>query len=93
MWSAFMAQALPEVPTSTFAQPDPVAATKPILDGNYIINNQVHTILYYIDKNDPLGPAPADPISDPQFHNWEVGVQNWWAGNGSSVSTPANVNM
>lgn len=92
MWSAFMTQALPETSSTTFVQPNPIPPTKPVLDGNYLINNQVHTILYYVDKNDPTGPDPTDPSSDPQFHNWEIGVQNWWTANGASVSTPPNVN-
>lgn len=41
----------------------------------------VHSILYWIDKNDILGPAPTNPNSDPQFNNWEIPVQNWWAQN------------
>jgi membrane peptidoglycan carboxypeptidase len=89
MWSAFMTQALPEVPTSTFTQPNPITPTKPILDGTFFINNQVHTILYYVDKSNPTGPAPTNPAADSQFHNWETGVQNWWAAHGSSVSTAA----
>jgi 1A family penicillin-binding protein len=44
----------------------------------------VHTILYWIDKSNPLGPRPADPESDPQYKNWEYGVQNWWAANKDS---------
>jgi membrane carboxypeptidase/penicillin-binding protein len=90
MWSAFMNQALPQVPNTTFVQPDPINPTKPILDGTYIINGQVHTILYYVDKSNPTGPAPADPAADPQFHNWEVGVENWAAANGlaSGDTTP-----
>jgi penicillin-binding protein 1C len=92
MWSVFMNQVLPEVPNETFTQPDPVTPAKPIFAGNYLINNQVHTILYYVDRNNPTGPAPTNPSLDPQFHNWEVGVENWWGAHGSSVSTPANVN-
>jgi 1A family penicillin-binding protein len=38
---------------------------------------QVHSILYWLNKNDPLGPAPADPYSDPQFLLWETPVRNW----------------
>jgi membrane peptidoglycan carboxypeptidase len=77
MWSAFMAQALSRVPNTTFVQPDPTNPAKPILAGDYAANNQIHTILYYVDKNDPTGPPPADPASDPQFDNWETGVINW----------------
>lgn len=36
-----------------------------------------HDILYYVNPNDPLGPPPADPSSEPQFSAWEAGVQNW----------------
>ena len=41
------------------------------------IYNNIHTILYYVDKNDPLGPAPVAPGNDPQYVNWEYGVQRW----------------
>jgi membrane peptidoglycan carboxypeptidase len=41
----------------------------------------VHSILYWVDKSDPLGPPPANPGSDPQFNRWEIPVQNWWAQN------------
>lgn len=37
----------------------------------------IHTILYYVDKNDPRGEAPKDPKSDPQFAKWEKGVEEW----------------
>jgi membrane peptidoglycan carboxypeptidase len=79
MWSAFMNQALPEVPNTTFIQPDPVNETKPILAGQYIINGQIHSILYYVNKNDPTGPDPTNPAIDPQYNNWETAVQNWVA--------------
>ncbi len=36
-----------------------------------------HCILYYINKEDPLGEAPEDPSQDPQFNSWEKAVQNW----------------
>jgi len=39
----------------------------------------VHSILYWINKNDPLGPAPADPMLDPQFERWETPVRAWAA--------------
>jgi len=37
----------------------------------------VHNILYYVDKDDPRGDYPKDPESDPQFKNWEKGVEKW----------------
>ena len=36
-----------------------------------------HTILYYLDKDDPRGDAPKDPEDDPQFEKWEEGVREW----------------
>jgi 1A family penicillin-binding protein len=36
-----------------------------------------HSILTYVDKDDPTGPPPADPGSDPQYANWEWSVQDW----------------
>jgi 1A family penicillin-binding protein len=39
--------------------------------------NSIHSILYYVNKNDPQGPYPTNPGSDDQFMNWEYGVQSW----------------
>lgn len=36
-----------------------------------------HTILYYVDKDDPQGDAPKDPEDDPQYKNWEKAVLKW----------------
>lgn len=41
------------------------------------IGREAHSILYYIDKDDPTGPPPANPANDPQFSNWETAVQDW----------------
>jgi penicillin-binding protein 1C len=82
MWNAFMVQALPEVPNTTFTQPNPTNATKPTLAGQYVINGQVHDILYYVDKSNPTGPDPTNPETDPQYNKWEIGVENWARANG-----------
>jgi len=49
---------------------------------------QPHDILYYINKDDPLGPAPKNPADDPQFTLWETRVQAWAASNSISSSSP-----
>jgi len=36
-----------------------------------------HDILYWVNKNDPLGPAPQNPYSDAQFLLWETPAQKW----------------
>lgn len=51
-----------------------------------IVTN-VHSILYWINKNDITGPAPSNPSDDPQFNHWEVPVQNWWAQNSNKYPT------
>ena len=47
-----------------------------------VITN-VHSILYWVDRNDILGAPPRDPEDDAQFKHWEVPIQNWWAQNSS----------
>ncbi|PIR58085.1 MAG: hypothetical protein COU71_00610 [Parcubacteria group bacterium CG10_big_fil_rev_8_21_14_0_10_38_31] len=41
-----------------------------------VITN-VHSILYWVDKNNPLGPRPEHPENDPQFELWETPVLEW----------------
>ncbi len=41
---------------------------------------QVHSILYWVDKNNPLGAAPANPTDDNQFNSWEYAVRKWATG-------------
>ena len=44
---------------------------------NEIVINDVHSILHWVDKNDPNGPIPAHPENDSQYQYWEYGVQQW----------------
>jgi penicillin-binding protein 1C len=41
-----------------------------------------HEILYWVDRRDPLGPAPENPYIDPQFSLWELPSQVWLVQNG-----------
>lgn len=47
-----------------------------------VITN-VHSILYWVDRNDVSGAPPSNPSDNLQFNHWEIPVQNWWAQNGS----------
>jgi membrane peptidoglycan carboxypeptidase len=38
----------------------------------------VHTILYYVNKDDPQGDTPSDPKNDPQFKEWEKGIKEYY---------------
>lgn len=42
---------------------------------------QYHTILHYLDKNNPLSRDPFNPLDDPQYSNWEAAVRRWSAAN------------
>ncbi|HJV33382.1 MAG TPA: penicillin-binding protein [Patescibacteria group bacterium] len=46
------------------------------------IYRQAHDILYYVDKDDPRGPYPADTQEDPQYLAWENAVAAWAQKNG-----------
>lgn len=47
--------------------------------GNFIEERggDIHSILYWVDKDNPRGPIPQNPQNDSQFNNWESSVQNW----------------
>lgn len=91
IWNKFMTEALKSQPKQTFNRPDAVPEDKPMLNGDYFYNNQLHSILYYADKSDPLGPQPLDPSRDPQFENWETGVLEWAKNNVGVVSSYSQI--
>lgn len=37
----------------------------------------VHEMLHYVNRNDPLGPVPTDPASDPLYQAWEEALKKW----------------
>lgn len=59
-----------------------------------------HSILYFVDRDDPRGAPPEHPENDIQFANWEAGVATWAAAQNITISdaptefddvhTPAN---
>lgn len=38
---------------------------------------EIKSILTFIKKEDPLGNPPANPADDPQFENWQKGIDSW----------------
>ena len=60
-------------PNPTAAPTSSTTAPVPFLD----TYNSIHSILYYVDRNDPQGPPPSNPASDGQYAYWEYGVQAW----------------
>ena len=41
------------------------------------VYNNVHSILHFVQKDDPQGPYPSNPASDSLYENFEYGVQKW----------------
>jgi len=104
IWSNFLKQVINQFPQEMFTPPEPLISTKPMLNGQYINfvnfkqNNstttsspQVHNILYYLDKDNPLGEfSSPNPGNDPQFENWEIPVIQWAQLNIPNFSTQYN---
>lgn len=49
---------------------------------------EIHSILYYTDKDNPRGKNPDNPQTDPQFSNWEGPVIAWAQSKGYNQSIP-----
>lgn len=87
LWRELIDKTLPNFPVESFIPPESenYASLKPILRGE--MGSEPHSILYYVDRDNPRGPAPSNPASDPQFENWEYGVRRW-ATSGGVAPTP-----
>ncbi len=79
MWKEFMDFALTKVPDEVFEEPEPISSsTKPFLTGVWQgPQNEVHSELYWINKNNVTGGAPGYNSNDSLFKYFEQGVQNW----------------
>lgn len=90
-WSEFMHAALRVIPSQPFTRAEYAPANKPVLNGNWQVpgsDGLVHEILYWVNKNDPLGPPPANPASDPQFIFWDTPVRIHYGGAAVSQELP-----
>ncbi len=52
---------------------------------------QIHSILYWVNKDNPLGPIPSNPGLDPQFLLWETPIRDWAVKQGIQDETMANI--
>lgn len=57
--------------------------TPPELTSELVVP-EAHSILFYVDKDNPLGPQPENPGNDPQFNLWETAITAWAEKNASS---------
>lgn len=103
MWHEFMNTLLATLPNEPFPKPETkdTASMKPVLRGVWQGADGVHSILHYVDKDNPQGPAPTNPWSDPQYSHWEYAVQAWSDSQGlffgglptTTVPTTGSINL
>jgi 1A family penicillin-binding protein len=107
MWRAFMDQVLAKIPDEQFEAPliEDVDSLKPVLRGIWqggeyatstrnekMVVGGVHTILNWVNKDDPRGPAPENSSDDPQYERWEYGVRIWAQQNNLHEDKPVILN-
>ncbi|MDO8486112.1 MAG: transglycosylase domain-containing protein [Candidatus Staskawiczbacteria bacterium] len=76
IWRKIMQKLLESRPVENFNSPNLITNINPILLGQ-IDPADTHSILYYINKKDPLGPPPQNPTDDIEYLFWETGIKNW----------------
>ncbi|MBI2086773.1 MAG: transglycosylase domain-containing protein [Candidatus Zambryskibacteria bacterium] len=86
LWRELMDKVLPNLPREEFISPttEDLSSLKPVLRGQV---SGAHSILYWVDKDNPRGPVPSNPADDSQFINWEYGVQHWVSTNSAPLPT------
>jgi penicillin-binding protein 1C len=96
LWRAYIDSIRENLSGERFTTPPTTTTSKPVLNGDwrtgYDSNGNlvsgVHSILYWVDKNNPLGPTPQNPTSDGQFNHWEIPVRAWAQRNGIQDGFP-----
>jgi 1A family penicillin-binding protein len=95
MWHEVMQYVLPRSPNTSFTRSSVnEGGLKPVLRGVWqgeesevqngieYVQQSIHEILNWVDKDNPNGPIPSFPASDPQYDRWEYPVRAWAAQNG-----------
>ncbi len=77
IWHKVMQKLLETHPAENFTPPSLVENLNPILLGQLPADPAPHSILYYIDKNNPLNTSYPNPNTDPMYPFWEAAVQNY----------------
>lgn len=84
IWRKIMEKLLSSRPPEYFTQPEPIQPANPVLSGQP--PNSFHSILYYIDKDNPSLIIPPGSGSDPMLYFWEKGVENYLIGSGANIN-------
>jgi len=66
--------------------PDSCVDTYPAAYKELKTFKEVHNILHYLKKDDPLGAPPSNPEVDPMYKSWEDAVQLWATGQPEYIS-------
>ncbi len=56
-----------------------------------VVVPSVHTILHWINKNNPLGTPSLNPYDDPQYSLWEIPVRAWVVGQNISEDSRGDI--
>lgn len=98
MWHKIMQYALSTYPKKYFGEPTLISKKLPlVLQGVYKVPNttggyNIHSILYWVSKNNPKGGQPIDPTLDPQYNHWEYPVTQWVKNNLILSSSTSKIN-
>lgn len=76
MWNKIIQKAISILPVQSFTPPEPINNRSPVLLGQ-LDPSDINTILYYVDRNNPLSSPPHNPAADPQYPLWQAGINNW----------------
>ena len=70
---------LGKIQPEKFIPPEERKVEKPMLNSSWLSPYGIHSILFYVDRKNPLGEIPEDPYKDPQYILWEEGVRKWFS--------------
>ncbi|MEK7061903.1 MAG: transglycosylase domain-containing protein [Patescibacteria group bacterium] len=76
IWRKITQKLLETYPLENFMPPELKTDINPILLGQ-INPDDTHSILFYINKDNPLGPPPQNPANDIGYLFWEIGIKSW----------------
>lgn len=86
MWHEVMEFALNKYPNEVFPEPPAIPDSAPAaLRGIYTDGTSMHDILYWVNKNNPMGGGSS--VGDPQYVYWEYPIGNWVAGGAQLAPT------
>lgn len=93
LWRDIMDEVLPSFPYESFVEPEQEDFTqlKPVLRGE--TGGEPHSILHWVEKDNPRGPYPSNPGNDSQYPYWEYGVSRWVSLSGYGAPPPQPIDF